>query len=349
MLARLNGKSKKLLLIGISVIFLLVILILIWPVAAPFFFAVIFAYLLRPLINILLEKKICPGLAIFLIYALVFAVLALLLWLLIPPLLEQSHLLLVYIPDLFDQLLTRWFSLMNEMERISLPSSFMEGIDRLVLTVETMISDKISQTAMALPTLLKWLLYLLLAPVLSYYLLRDKGRIKRRLISWISAENRPEVLRLAGDIDHLLRQFIYGYLLVSLILAIITAAFLSAIGVNYALVLGLIMGIADLIPYFGPFLGAIPAILIALAEGPKLALIAAIGLLLIQQLEGLVITPLIMGDRIGMHPLTTIFSVMAGAYFWGVAGAVLAVPAAATLSLVIQYGYSRLVEYRENL
>ncbi|MCR4962269.1 MAG: AI-2E family transporter [Firmicutes bacterium] len=344
-----SGKSKKMLWTGAGVAVLILLLALIWPVAAPFFFAMVFAYLLRPLINLLLEKNFSAGSAIFLIYALVFTVLALLIWLLIPPLLEQGRLLLAYLPELLQQLLNAWSALLREMERIPLPSGFMEGIDRSVLSVETMISDKISQAALAFPSLVKWLLYLLLAPVLSYYFLRDKGAIKRRLISWISAENRMEILRLAGDIDHLLRQFIYGYLLVSLVLAVLTAAYLSIIGVNYALVLGLLMGIADLIPYFGPFLGAIPAVLIALAESPKLALLTAAGLLMLQQLEGLAITPLIMGDRIGMHPLVTIFSVMAGAYFFGVAGAVLAVPAAASLSLILRYGYSRMVGYREKL
>ncbi|MEG1537957.1 MAG: AI-2E family transporter [Clostridiales bacterium] len=267
----------------------------------------------------------------------------------LPSLAEQSRLFLIYIPDLAAYLMKHWFDLLNAMERISLPDSLFIAIDHAAGKLEQLMSDRLTELALKIPTFLKIALYTILAPFLSYYLLRDKSLIKKKLITLISAKNRPEFLRLAGDVDHLLRQFICGYVLVSVVVAVITGLFLYIIGVEYAVVLGLLMGIADLIPYFGPILGAIPAVLVALAASPKLAAIALIGLLIIQQLEGLVITPLIMGDRIGMHPLITIFVVLIGGYLCGVLGAILAVPVAASLNLICRYLYSRVVEYQENL
>ncbi len=343
-----KGAPKKIIMVLFSLAAILTIYFL-WPVFAPFFIAVLFAYLLRPLINTLIKKNIKPVLAILAIYIAFFGVITLLLWLILPSLAEQSRLLLIYIPDLINELLRRWFDLLNAMERISLPESLLLAIENATDKLRMTITTRITQWALGIPEIIKWFLYALLAPILSYYLLRDKSIAKKKLISLVSAKNRPEFLRLAGDIDHLLRQFICGYLLVSVAVAIITAIFLSIIGVEYPLVLGLLMGIADLVPYFGPIIGAIPAVLVALVHSRQLAVIALIGLLVIQQLEGLVITPLIMGDRIGMHPLITIFVVMTGGYLFGIGGAILAVPGAASLSLLVRYLYSRAVEYQENL
>lgn len=97
------------------------------------------------------------------------------------------------------------------------------------------------------------------------------------------------------------------------------------------------MGIGDLIPYFGPIIAAIPAVLLAITVSPGKTIIIIIGILLLQQLDSSVISPRIIGDRIGLHPVTTIFVVMAGGYLWGIAGAIFAIPLAAVLILLCKY------------
>ena len=109
------------------------------------------------------------------------------------------------------------------------------------------------------------------------------------------------------------------------------------------MVLGVFMGLADLIPYFGPFIGAVPAIAVALSTDLNLAALTVFGLVIIQQIESLVITPKIIGDRVGIHPLTTIFVVLAGGWLFGLLGAVLAVPVTAAGLLVIRYLWSGFV------
>lgn len=344
---RKENRSKLFLILGI--LLAAIIGYFLWPIIAPFFFAILLAYILRPLANLLLKKKVPALASILIIYVSIFGFLAVLIYFCLPGLAEQSQLLLQYIPKLIDRFTDKWLELLTTIKRVSLPESIFTAINNAADTIEIKIAQKFELLALQIPQIIKIGLYILLAPILSYYFLRDKSLIKKKLISYISPRNRPEILRLAGDVDNLLRQFICGYLLVSIIIAVITGIFLSIIGVDYAFVLGIIMGIADLIPYFGPIVGSIPPILIAFAESNSLAIITIIGLFLIQQLEGFVITPIIIGDRIGMHPLTTIFVVMAGGYLFGILGAILAVPAAASVFLIWKYAYSHIVSYQENL
>ena len=125
----------------------------------------------------------------------------------------------------------------------------------------------------------------MLAPILSYYLLRDRENIKNRIISFVSPQSRPEFLRIAGEVNHLVREFISGYLVIALVVAVIATLFYWLVGIDYPVVLGILMGIGDLIPYFGPIIAAIPAVLLAVTVSPGKTVIIIIGILLLQQLD----------------------------------------------------------------
>lgn len=185
------------------------------------------------------------------------------------------------------------------------------------------------------------LLYVILTPILSYYFLRDREKIRKYLLSLIAPSAKDEFLRLSGELNWLVRGFFSGYLLVAVIVALLTTLMYYLLGLQYPLVLGLIMGISDLIPYFGPVLGAIPAVLLALTIDKTTAFLVIIGLFIIQQVESSVITPQVMGNRVGLHPVLTIFVVLAGGSLGGLAGAILAVPLAAVILLIFKYLFSR--------
>ena len=324
----------------VAIIYLIYIL---WSVVLPFFFAVLFAYLLQPAFNFLLKKKIPPPLAITIIYLILFGIFLILLFWALPQLLSEGGNFLRYLPQIIDHIEVLWLNFLDSIERISLPDIIVQSVNNTGERFVSYLEQSIASTSANFDGILRWLLYLALVPFLSYYMLRDKDMIKKRITAMLSPKERPEILRIAGEADRLLRQFVYGYLLVSLILGVLTTVFLYIIGVEYALVLGLIMGVADLIPYFGPFIGAVPAVVVAYGQSGQLAIITVIGMLALQQLEGSFITPKVMGERIGLHPLVTIFAVLVGGYLFGIIGTVLAVPATATLILLIKYIYCRFV------
>lgn len=327
----------------LAIVLIIYFIYIIWSVVLPFFFAMLFAYLLQPAFAYLQRKKVPPPLAITIIYLILFGLIFFLLFYILPQFLTEGSNFLRYLPKIINQIEQMWVNFVDGVERVSLPDIVTKTINNADDSLIRYLEESFTKTSENISNILRWLAYLALAPFLSYYMLRDKDMIKKKIIAMLSPKERPEILRIAGEADRLLRQFVYGYLLVSLILGVLTAIFLYIIGVEYALTLGLIMAVADLIPYFGPFIGAIPAIVIAYGQSGRLALITAIGMLALQQLEGSVITPKVMGERIGLHPLVTIFAVLVGGYLFGIIGTVLAVPVTATLILIIKYIYGRFV------
>src|SRR5690606_4725537 len=120
------------------------------------------------------------------------------------------------------------------------------------------------------------------------------------------------------------------------------AAFL--LGVKYPLILGIISGVTNLIPYFGAFLGAIPAVAVALTDSWRLALYMALAIFAIQQVESGLITPRVIGNRLGLHPLVIVFALLSGGKLLGIWGMLFAVPLAAALKVFISWFYLKLVK-----
>ena len=333
----------RILLLCLTAVASILLIIRLWPVVMPFFLALMFTYLLRPLYNRMLGLGIPSALAVLLLYGYVGIGIYLLLFICLPIVSEQFSRLLAYLPQLFSMLQQAWQQITATMRHIELPAGLQAALTEAGSHLREQFAERMEGTATHLSSLLRLLAYLVLMPVLSFYMLRNKQAGAQKLLALVSPQHMPETLRLLQDLDHLLRSFIGGYLLVSLVVAVMSAIFYQLIGLEYALALGLLMGVADLIPYFGPFLGAIPAIIVALGDGVPRALICTAGLLFLQQLGSAVITPKIMGDKIGLNPLLTIFAVMAGGYLFGIFGTILALPVAAALLLLGKYFYGRLV------
>jgi predicted PurR-regulated permease PerM len=133
-----------------------------------------------------------------------------------------------------------------------------------------------------------------------------------------------------------LSKFIQGQLLTAIIVGVLETIGLFLVRVKYPLVLGVIGGIAEIIPYFGPVIGAVPAVAIALIESPIKAMWAVLVYVVVQQLENAYISPKIIEGRLGLHPVATIMVILAGGKFFGVAGMLLAVPVTAILRVLIK-------------
>lgn len=319
-----------------------------WEIILPFFLALLLSYLLLPLVRWLMHKKIPLLAAVLIIYGIFGGFLYLLLFFGLPELLADVQQIIAVIPELSNQLGAWWLSFNENMQRFQLPQSFIDAISSSLVAGEMRLAKMAGEMVFSLFTFLKVFLSFLLAPILSYYMIRDAEAGKKKIISWLPPKHRPEILRISGDINHIIRQFLYGYFIVAMIVGFLTFVVLKVLGVKYAPLLGLLMGIADLIPYFGPFIGAVPAIILAYLDSFRLAVLTTIAIVLIQQLEGVVISPKIIGDRIGLHPLTIIFVVLVGGYWFGIWGMILAVPAAAALKLMLAFIYSCAVAWKEN-
>ncbi|MDH7480077.1 MAG: AI-2E family transporter [Syntrophomonadaceae bacterium] len=335
--------------VGVSRVILLAVLLggglyllyLVREVLPPFIWGGIFAYLLERPVSLLEKMGWKRTGAILLVFFALGGVLALLLMILLPNLMQELETIGEQLPRYLSS--TRgWFvQVRNQYESISLPLSLRLAINEAMLRVEEYLTSSLRRAVEAVLFGYSSLLTVVFTPILAYYLLRDAEAIKRRFISLLPNRWRGDVVRLLGEVDEVLLGFLKGNLLVASIVGAITALVLMALGVDFALTLGFIAGVFDLIPYLGPILGGIPAVVIALQESTRLALYTGLAILAIHQVESGIIAPKILGNRVGLNPLLVIFALLAGGKLWGGLGMVIAVPVAATLRVVVSHLFNR--------
>ena len=178
------------------------------------------------------------------------------------------------------------------------------------------------------------LLSFAIVPVVIYYFLSDYSKITNKFYLLIPLEKRNIVKRICKDIDKVLSQYILGQLFLSLIITILTFIILMAIKVRFPLWLSFLNGIFNVIPYFGPFLGGAPVVFIALIDEPIKGLWALIGMIIIQQVEGNILSPKITADSTDMHPLIIIILLLFGEKIGGIVGMILIIPIAVIFKVI---------------
>ena len=314
-----------------------------WPIITPLILAVLLAYILHPSVKNLEKLEVKDDAAIIIVFVYFYILLSAVISFCLPIINAQFESLLALLPDILEQLRSAF-----DRFAAGINSILLRDIgDRISSAIDDIITSKVTSvledTGFMVAAVFRSAFYGVLTPFLAFYAMRDSGSGGRMIASWLPTNERAALLRLAGDVDHLLRQYVLGYLLVSVAVAFLSTVFYWCIGLENALALGLVMGLADLIPYFGPFIGAIPAVIVALSAGTGKAVLTVVGLVIIQQLESIVITPKVMGEKVGLHPLVTVMAVLAGGWFFGIAGTIFAVPVTAAGVLILKYLWSRIV------
>jgi predicted PurR-regulated permease PerM len=319
---------------------------LLTPILTPFLLAAAMAYLFDPLVDRLEQRRIgkyrikrTAGTLIVLFgLLLIFTLLALIL----APLVQaETRLLMQQIPKVIEwggQTLMPWLS-----------ATF--GIDlmrdqQLVLAWVKEHIAELSQLTRYLPhltdgglALLGLIANLLLVPVVLFYLLRDWDRIITHLADWIPERLKPKTIAIAREIDSVLSEFARGQVLVILVMCVFYSVALWLAGLNYALAVGLISGILVFVPYLGVVVGVLLGTLAGFSQFGNLAgLLPIWGVFLIGQLlEGMAVTPWLVGERVGLHPVAVIFALMAFGQLFGFVGILVAIPAAAASLVALRH------------
>ncbi|MBX7414261.1 AI-2E family transporter, partial [Clostridium chauvoei] len=180
-----------------------------------------------------------------------------------------------------------------------------------------------------------------IVPIVTYYFLVDGDLIYNKILLILPTEKRVIAKKAINNIDRILSRYIISQLLLSLIIGVLTFIILMIIDVKFAFILAVLNGILNIIPYFGPIIGGIPAVIIALIDSPTKALWTIIGVFLLQQIEGNILSPKITGDSTNMHPIIIIILLLIGEKIGGFAGMVLAVP----IGVIIKVIYDDINDY----
>lgn len=316
-------------------------------VLAPFLLALLLAYVLEPLVARLVSFGLSRRMAILVLYTVGGTLVLLFFWFVVPALAEE----LIRFSEQVPVLVSRWQAgveavLLRYRQSASL-LGLGETLDRAVARFETGVLRQAESLLGVLLALPRGLLAALLAPLLAYYVLRDLNIIVSRVLNAVPPPLRPEVIVLGERLDRVVGGFIRGQLAVAAIVGFLVTVVCALLGLRYPVLIGVIAGAADIVPYFGPVIGAVPAVAAALAISPLRALQVAVALLLIQQLENTVIAPALLGGRVGLHPLLVVLAVLAGSHWGGVVGMLISVPLLGVVRVLVNYGWEKILQWRE--
>jgi predicted PurR-regulated permease PerM len=317
----------------------LAILWLLWllsPILAPFLLAAILAYICDPLVDRLEGWRIPRPAGVLIVMLLLAAAIALLALTLVPLVHREALQLADRLPEAIAVLNERFAPWLRQ--RFGLDVQFDAAMLRQLLTdnqdgAQELAAKLLASLKIGGMALFGLLANLLLAPVVMFYLLRDWKGILARLENMIPRRWHGKSTQILHDIDAVLAEFLRGQVSVMLLLAIYYCLGLWAAGVDFALPLGLVTGLLVFIPYLGYATGFVLALLVATLQFEGWGVI--IGMLLVfgvgQMLESFLLTPFLVGERIGLHPLAVIFALMAFGQLFGFFGVLLALPASAAL------------------
>ena len=343
----MSDAQKWLLLAGLLVCGWIIYLLA--PVLSPFLVAALLAYLGDPVTDRLEQRGVPRTLAVVIVFSFMFLAGLVLLFILVPLLQDQIYALRDRLPQLISWLQNKilpWISATLGMD----PGSI--DLDAVRRTITENWQDMGSLLGIVLGKighsgqyLLSWLVYLLLVPVVTFYLLRDWDALVTNIRGLLPKRYETAVVQLAGECDAVLAEFLRGQLLVMFALGLIYSIGLWIVGLEFALLVGLLAGMVSFIPYLGGIVGIGTAGILGYLQYHDVIHLVYIALVFGsgQALEGMLLSPLLVGDRIGLHPVAVIFAVMAGGQLFGFIGILLALPVAAVIMVILRHIHRRYV------
>lgn len=306
------------------------------------FLSIVISYILVP-ISEWMERFMPRNTAIIALFGGVALLIIAVVFLVVPPFIRQIISLSEYIPEYAYRLKRFAAGFQSRLQDMGLPYGVQRAMNETIEKVQERLIDLIRRTLERFMDSASTISEAFMVPVLSYYFLKDRKYFRRLMASLIPLRYRKGILRTFSEIHYILNRFIRSQIIVSLVIWILSTLGYLAIGIPYALLLGIVAGIFEIIPYFGPWLGAVPAVVITLLNAPSKLIWTVVVTVAVQQLEGSFITPKIMGDHVGLHPVYIILSLWIGGIFFGITGMLLAVPVVLIIRVILKNIYLSIV------
>ncbi len=326
---------------------------LISPILSPFVLAILLAWLGNPMVARLERAGRSRNTAILLVFSLFALSAALAIVVLVPLMWQQLIQLMDGLPKLvvwFQSTALPWLESKLHKDIASLldPTSTVEAIKQHWKEIGSMASVVLAYASKSGIAFLVFLSNLLLLPILSFYFLRDWPLFLQQLRDILPRALEPKIVQLASESNDVLGGFLRGQLLVMLSLGSIYAVGLWIVGLDSGLLIGFIAGLVSFVPYLGATVGIIAAIIASLIQYGDINHLLLVGVVFMvgQTIESFVLTPWLVGDRIGLHPVAVIFAIMAGGQLFGFVGILIALPCAAVINVVYKHARIRYIKSR---
>ncbi len=319
-------KTTQIILKVVGVGLLLVFLWVIREIIAIFLLSVVLASALDPLADYLNKKKIPRAVSVLAVYIMVFGLVGLLAFLIAPAVGEQFRLLSTNLPEFLKAYGNQYpilHSFFGDVGGGNFLQNIFQNNDGTVFAGTMGIFSGLTGVVTVL--------------VVSFYLVvADENGMKELVRPLVPIRRQEQVMQVLSRIQKKMGYWVLGQLVLSLSIFLLTFVALKILGVRYALVLAMLAGMLEVIPYIGPILSAVPAFFFAISQSPALALGVVIAYVFVQKIEGYVLVPKVMQKAVGVSPLVVILSLLIGFKLAGVIGLLLAVPLASAIMVVIE-------------
>lgn len=335
----------------------------VFNILSPFVFGALLAYVLNPMVHLFyrfigsiasrakwkLKHSVHTVLAILITYLIVFGFIVLTLLFVFPEITKNLIDFVNYLPTAYNIFLDLLEQLQEQFPNIDIASitkPLSDTIPDLITTLRDFATNMVPALYTISMSIAGWIVNVLISVIVSVYMLYDKRRLMRGawkiIYAFLPKKHIPACQEILAECNRLFSSFVVGKFIDSTIIGILCFILMTILRLDYVPLISIIVGVTNMIPYFGPFIGAIPGILIMLFINPVHALAFGIMILCLQQFDGLILGPKILGDSTGMKPLWIIFAITVGGKLAGVIGMFLGVPVVA----IISYLFDLYLEYR---
>lgn len=358
--------------LGILIFYLINILFNKFPILgytlSSVIIAIIFAYIINPIVNYLERKGVKRQFGVIIVYISAILIFGILIVSVIPKTINEVSNLLTSLPGMVDTLIREFNNFLSNVFakfNIELPKNFINiyketnpkvngnvetpqivsnildsikgTINDLIVKAQGSLMGSLSNVISKLYGFLTSAFRLVLIIIFSFYFSVDKERFMLRVKKAIPNKHREDISYLTRNIDIALQQFIRGRMLMAIFVGLLTMVYLLVLRVDFAIIIGLITCVADIIPFIGPFLGCAPAVLFAFMDSPMKALWVLILFVIVQWVENNILAPKLIGDSTGLNPLVILISIIIGGGIFGVWGMVISVPLTSIIFILVDF------------
>lgn len=347
--------GKKILSIGFTVIIISLVVLIIYllrtlnifgiikdflVVISPVFIGLIIAWLFDPIVDFLQKKKIPRIVSCIIVYVIFIGLLALLIFLMVPSFIDQIKDFVKAIPDFlteskdFVSSTLNSFSLGTDIDVTSIKQQIFATLE----SIGTKLTTNLPNTLLSIGKgIISGGMNVILGLMIGFYMLYDFDKVNKKILEIAPKKYRDDLKDLGNRINHSLREYVMGVLIVMTLVFITQSICLTLAGLEAPLIFALFCAVTDIIPYFGPYIGAIPAVLVGFTMSPFTGICCIIAIVVVQLLENNFYQPLIMGHAMKLHPVTIMLGLLIFEHFFGIIGMIIATPVIATIKVILMF------------
>ena len=301
------------------------------------FISVITALIMNPAVDKMKEKKIPRVIGASILFLATLAIIVIFFYIIVPPLTKEMSQLATQFPVYINSMNINYSTILDQQ----IDNQLAEPIREVLVEASKFLKNMTTAALSGVFGLLGGLLSVILIATISFYLVIEKKGIEKFVKAVIPFDFQPRALKIIKKIEIKLGRWFIGQLFLGFVVGLMTLIGLSILGVPYAIILAIIAGFMELIPYLGPTLASIPAIIIAFTVSPFLALLTLILYFLIQEAENYLLVPKVMERSVGLHPIIIIIALLVGYQLAGIIGVILSIPVATIAFIILEDLYEK--------